>query len=153
MYVNDLLVQVLSREEGERAGFACQALESWKISSGADSLLVRFQSPRDAPGHCTGDTKRVPLSTLMPEDRFELEGAKTDSFRWYGAPAIKGSALAVCTVTPEQTFCSGAEVKIKAAHSVDKYKRGKSTLSFMVVGSYVSKKNPGHPTYHVSRQL
>ena len=150
MDVDEILVQVQDREDRE-SGLTCQALESWTLKSGCDTLLVRFQAPRDPPGYCTGDSKRVPLLTLIPEDRFELSSAKNDSFRWFGAPAIKGSALAVCTVTPEQTFCSGAEVRIKAAENADKYKRGKSTLSFMVVGSYVSKKNPGNPTYHVSR--
>ena len=126
-------------------------MEDWKLERGADKLSVRFQAEKDHLGQFNGEVKTVHVSSLVPEDSFEL--SSKNSFKYFGAPAVKGSALAVCTVTPDLTLCSGAEVRIRASEEPRKYKKGKDQLSFMVIGSFIAKKNPVNPTFHVSYKI
>ena len=121
------------------------------MDSGAESIRVCSATSKDDTYNYTGEVRTVKATSLLPEDRWLL--LSTPKFKFFGGPASNGSALAVSTVTPEQTFCSGDEVKIKARQDPSNYKVRKGTLPLLVLGSYVAKKNASGPTMHVSRVL
>ena len=108
------------------------------MKSGATSLRVRFQSANDSGLTCSGDTRSIDVSSLCPEDRFRLN-KKHQKFNYFGVPAENGSPLAVVLELPELSLCSADELKVKARSQTEKYKRGKTSMTFLVIGAWVAK--------------
>ena len=109
---------------------------------------MQFQSSTDVGAVCSGEKRLVPISRLCPEDRFRLS-KKHPKFNYFGLPS-RGSLAAVIDM-PELTLCAADEVKVKARSPSDQYKKGNSSISFLVIGAYVAKKNQlTGPTWHVS---
>ena len=112
---------------------------------------MRFQCATDPGSTCSGETRSIPISNVCPEDRFRLN-KKHQKFNYFGLPNINGSPLAVMMELPDFTLCSADELKVKARSAAEKYKRGKSTISFLVIGAWVAKQCilKLQKTWHVS---
>ena len=124
-------------------GLACEALEDWdraNSASGLGSLRVKLRD---------GEVRDVCVSDIYPEDRWHLCNPN-GKFKYLGCPASGSqSPLAIVTCTPEMNFCGGDIIELSCSQSSDRYKKGKSTIPLMVIGSYIAKRNAGGPTWHV----
>ena len=121
----------------------CEALEDWQaLPSFGNEVQVRFES---------GEAREAQVSNLVPEDRWRLHKHSTRTlYEYFGCPTQNGSPLAVTTVIRGGlTLCSTDELRVVAQGSTEKYKKGKASLHFLVVGSYIAKKNLVGPTWHV----
>ena len=139
-----MLVQMLETTDPP-TGLTCKAFEEWSFDSGIDSIRVQFLGD---DGEFGPSSSLVPIKKLVPEDRWRL--SRSRKCQHFGCPRKVGSPLAVCTVVGKNTFCSSDELRIPAKQAPNQYKKGKSTLNFMFLGSYVPKRNLGTPTWHVS---